>query len=67
MSENKKVKNKRMFEGTVVGDKMAKTISVLVMRSKMHPKYKKQYKISIKDKVHDENKQAKVGNKVKFE
>jgi len=67
MSENKKVKNKRMFEGTVVGDKMAKTISVLVMRSKMHPKYKKQYKISRKYKVHDENKQAKVGDKVIFE
>ncbi|MBN1325366.1 30S ribosomal protein S17 [Candidatus Falkowbacteria bacterium] len=67
MSEKKIVKNKRAFEGIVVGNKMVKTISVLVTRSQMHPKYKKRYKISKKYKVHDENKQAQVGDKVSFE
>lgn len=67
MEDKKVVKNKRIFSGTVVGDKMAKTISVLVVRAQMHPKYKKQYKISKKYKVHDPKKEAKVGDQVIFE
>lgn len=67
MSEIKSEKNKRTFEGVVVGDKMAKTISVLVVSAKMHPKYKKQYKVSKKYKVDDSKKQAKIGDTVIFE
>lgn len=67
MEDKKTVKNKRRFEGVAVSNKMAKTISVLVVRAKIHPKYKKQYKISKKYKVDDPKMEAKVGDKVIFE
>ena len=58
---------KRSFEGIVTSDKMKKTIVVVVERLKMHPIYKKQYKVSTKYKVHDEKDEAKVGNLIRFE
>lgn len=58
---------KRKFQGLVVSDKMKKTIVVKVTRIKMHPLYKKRYRISKKFKVHDENNQAKTGDTVVFE
>lgn len=67
MEAKKIIKNTRRLSGLVVGDKMDKTIVVLVIRIKMHPKYKKQYKVSKKYKVHDEKNEAKVGQKVIFE
>jgi len=57
---------KRVFEGIVVSDKMDKTIVVKVVRIKAHPKYKKQYRVSRRYKVHDEKNEYKVGDKVKF-
>jgi len=65
--EKAKILNKRKLKGEVVSKKMAKTIVVKVTRMKMHPKYKKQYKISKKYKVHDEKQAANVGNEVIFE
>jgi len=56
----------RSFIGKVVSDKMKKTIVVVVERKKVHPKYNKQYILSTKFKVHDENDLAKVGNEVEF-
>ena len=35
---------RRVLEGTVVSDKMDKTVTVLVERRFMHPKYKKYLK-----------------------
>lgn len=58
---------KRSFEGVVTSDKMEKTIVAVVQRLKMHPIYKKQYKVSRKYKIHDEKNEAKVGNLVRFE
>lgn len=58
---------KRSFEGVVTSDKMQKTIVAVVQRLKMHPIYKKQYKVSRKYKIHDEKNEAKVGNLVRFE
>jgi len=58
---------KRQFKGVVVSDKMDKTIVVRVDRIKMHPLYKKRYKVSRKYKVHDEKNQARIGDKVIFE
>jgi small subunit ribosomal protein S17 len=58
---------KRSFEGVVTSDKMEKTFVAVVERLKMHPIYKKQYKVSTKYKVHDEKNEAKVGNLVRFE
>ena len=58
---------RRRLEGTVVSDKMAKTIVVKVNRSKSHPKYKKQYIASKRYKVHDEKGEFHVGDHVIFE
>jgi len=60
------VKKFRKFKGIVVGDKMDKTIVVKVVRVKVHPKYKKQYQVSKKYKVHDEKNEAKLGNEILF-
>ncbi len=63
-----KVKSKkRQMQGTVVSDKMQKTAVVLVTRFKEHPKYKKRMKLQKKYKVHDENKEYKIGDKVIIE
>lgn len=60
------IKQKRTFEGIVVSDKMSKTCVVRVDRKKWHPKYKKQYTVSRKFKVHDEKNEAHIGDKVIF-
>ena len=57
-------KIKRTLQGTVVSDKMNKTIVVKVDRLKWHKKYKKQYKVSKKYKTHDEKNEFKAGDKV---
>ena len=62
--EQKKIVKK--FKGTVVSTKMAKTAVVVVDAFKMHPKYKKRYKVSKKYKVHDEKGSAKAGDTVEF-
>lgn len=54
----------KVLEGVVVGDKMDKTVVVLVDRFIKHPKYGKFYKKSVKYKAHDENNTFKVGDKV---
>ncbi len=60
-------KNKKTLKGTVVSDKMDKTVVVAVTRFVMHPKYKKYVKISKKYKVHDPENSRKVGEKVTIE
>jgi len=50
--------------GKVVSDKMDKTIVVLVETYKKHPLYGKRVKYSKKFKAHDENNQAKIGDRV---
>ena len=57
---------RRKHKGTVVSDKMDKTILVRVDRTKLHPKYKKRYVTSTKYKVHDEGNQFVVGDAVEF-
>ena len=57
---------KRKFSGMVVGDKMNKTRVVSVESVKVHPLYKKRYKISKKYKVHDEKNLYKIGDKARF-
>ncbi len=66
MSKNNKKLIRRTFEGIVVSDKMDKTIVVRVDRSRLHPKYKKYYKISRRFKVHDPKNKYKIGDKVTF-
>ena len=50
--------------GTVVSDKMNKTIVVDVTQIKKNPTYKKAVKRSTKFKAHDEDEKCKVGDKV---
>lgn len=50
--------------GTVSSDKNAKTIVVSVLTRKTHPIYKKQYSRNEKIMAHDENNEARVGDKV---
>mgnify|MGYP002723063122 CR=1 FL=1 len=58
-------RNSRHVEkGVVISDKMDKTITVLVEEKIQHPVYKKRINKSKKFKAHDENNEAKVGDKV---
>ena len=50
--------------GTVVSDKMDKTIVVAVETSVAHPIYNKTVKRTYKLKAHDENNECNVGDKV---
>ena len=52
--------------GVVVSDKMDKTIVVAVKDSVQHPLYKKILKRTKKIKVHDENNEAGIGDRVEI-
>lgn len=52
--------------GTVVSDKMDKTIVVAIVDNVSHPLYKKIIKRTVKFKAHDENNEAKIGDRVKI-
>ena len=52
--------------GTVVSDKMDKTIVVAVEDSVKHPLYKKIVKRTVKFKAHDENNECGIGDKVEI-
>jgi small subunit ribosomal protein S17 len=58
--------SKRQFVGTVVSDAMNKTFVAKVDTMKMHTKYNKAYRVSVKYHVHDEKDVAKKGDKVQF-
>ena len=57
----------RRLDGSVVSDKMMKTVVVAVTTLKVHPKYKKQYKVTKRFKAHSENNEHKVGDRVTIE
>jgi len=59
--------NKRILKGTVISDKMDKTIVVLVERIKEHRQYKKRYRVSKKYKAHDPESKYKIGDKVSIQ
>ena len=50
--------------GTVVSDKMDKTVVVVIRDNVKHPLYKKIIKRTVRFKVHDENNECRVGDKV---
>ena len=62
MEQNRKVKF-----GTVVSDKMDKTVIVAVDTPKRHRLYNKNIKRTMKYKVHDEKNQSKTGDTVRIE
>lgn len=62
--ENIKTKKFRILKGLVVSAKMQKTIVVAITRLVKHPKYRKYYKITKRYKVHDQNGDYKMGDKI---
>lgn len=60
-------KKKRTKIGTVISDKMNKTVVVEVERTKEHPLYKKKYKVSKHYKAHDPKNEYKMGDRVEIE
>ncbi len=52
--------------GTVVSNKMDKTIVVSMKDSVKHPLYKKIIKRTVKFKAHDENNECEVGDRVQI-
>ncbi len=56
----------RTFQGTVVSDKMDKTVVVAVKTVKEHPIYRKKYHVTRKFKAHDENNAYKEGDLVEI-
>ncbi len=52
--------------GTVVSDKMDKTVVVAVVETFAHPKYKKTVRRTRKFKAHDENNECRVGDRVEI-
>lgn len=66
MAENNKKIAQRKLTGTVVSDKMAKTIVVRVDNFKLHPIYGKRFRVSKKYKVHDPEGKYKAGDVVEI-
>ncbi len=59
-------KTKSTLLGTVVSDKMDKSITVLIERRVKHPVYGKYMTRSTKLHVHDENNESRAGDKVEI-
>ena len=57
---------RKVYRGTVVSDKMDKTITVMVETKKTHPLYGKRVKYSKKFKAHDENNECNIGDTVRI-
>jgi small subunit ribosomal protein S17 len=66
MSEQQ-TENVRALTGTVVSDKMNKTVTVLVERKVKHPLYGKIIRLSKKYHAHDENNEYQLGDLVVIE
>ncbi|EGF13267.1 MAG: 30S ribosomal protein S17 [Dialister micraerophilus] len=64
MAEVRNVRKVR--QGTVVSDKMDKTIVVAVERKVPHKKYKKSINTTTKFKAHDENNECRIGDVVRI-
>ncbi len=67
MSEHTVETNGRSLTGTVVSDKMNKTVTVLVERKVKHPLYGKIIRLSKKYHAHDENNEFHQGDIVVIE
>lgn len=56
------VNNRKSMTGTVVSDKMNKTVVIVVERKFSHPKFKKVVKTTRRFKVHDEKNECRSGD-----
>jgi len=66
MATNEENNQGKFLIGTVVSDKMQKTIVVSVERTVKHPKYGKILRRKTKLHAHDENEVCQIGNVVKI-
>ena len=66
MPEINRESKRKIRIGEVVSDKMNKTIVVMVQRTTTHPVYNKVITKAKRYKVHDEQNQAKTGDKVRI-
>ncbi len=57
---------RKQREGTVVSDKMHKTVVVVVARLVRHGKYRKYLTQRVKYKAHDETNKCRVGDRVRI-
>ena len=55
---------KRILNGVVTGNSRDKTVTVLVTRRVIHPKYKKYINITKKFHAHDEKNECNIGDNV---
>ena len=60
-----KQRNRKTLVGTVMSNKMEKTIVVRIERRKLHPLYKKYITRSKKIKAHDKGNLCRIGDLVK--
>ncbi|PIR72246.1 MAG: 30S ribosomal protein S17 [Candidatus Nealsonbacteria bacterium CG10_big_fil_rev_8_21_14_0_10_36_24] len=58
---------KKQLTGTIVSNKMQKTLVVEVEKIKQHPRYKKRYKVHKKYKAHCDEGEFNMGDKVIIE
>ena len=54
----------KKLKGTIVSDKMDKTVVVEVTSLKKHPKYERRFRVSKRYKAHDPENSHKVGERV---
>ena len=59
-------KLKKVRTGTVISNKMDKTVVILVETLRRHPLYKKVMRHRAKFKAHDENNECQIGDTVKI-
>lgn len=58
---------KKKLQGTIVSNKMEKTVVVRVERIKKHPKYKKRYRVFKKYKADTDRAKYEIGDRVIIE
>lgn len=63
---SKKVQKRRII-GQIVSDKMEKTVVVEIQRSRLHPLYKKRFRIKKRILAHDPENKFKPGDRVLIE
>lgn len=66
MTSNSSESRRQALIGTVVGDKMDKTITVAVERAYVHRLYQRYVKRTSKYAVHDERNECGVGDRVRI-
>ncbi|HEY4719989.1 MAG: 30S ribosomal protein S17 [candidate division NC10 bacterium] len=59
-------RHRKVFVGTVVSDRMQKTVVVAVERFLRHPMYNKRMRRRTKVKAHDEAQRCRLGDRVKI-